>query len=81
MIAAAARGLTPEDYIRQRIAIDIALDDDPKSLDAEGIEEDLAAIEEFERIGIGIPWEEVRDWMRSWNSGAELPRPTPRKIR
>lgn len=77
--AAAARGLTPEEYVRQQIAWDIALgDDDDPSL---GVEEDRAAFEDFERTGMGIPGEEVAAWLRSLTTDNPLPRPRPRKLK
>ncbi len=77
--AAEARGLTPEEYVRQQLAWDLALGDDP--IDTPGVEEDEAAIADFERTGMGVPWEEMRDWMKSWGTANELPRPQPRKLR
>jgi hypothetical protein len=77
--AAQARGLTPEEYVRQQLAWDIALGDDP--VEQAGVEEDEAALADFERTGMGVPWEEVRDWMKSWGTANELPRPQPRKLR
>lgn len=79
--AAEARGLSPEEYVRQQVAMGIAFGDDPALLNDEGLEEDLAAVAEFERSGVGIPWEDVRDWLRSIGTDTELPRPTARKIR
>jgi hypothetical protein len=77
--AAQARGLSPEEYVRQQLAWDIALgdDDDP----ALGVEEDVAAYEDFERTGIGIPGEEVEAWLRSLTTDNPLPRPRPRKLK
>jgi hypothetical protein len=79
--AAQARGLSPEDFVRKQLAFDIALDDRRSGFDAEDVEEDVAAAEEFDRTGVGIPWEEVRDWMSSWGTENELPPPEPRKLR
>ena len=53
--------------------------DDP--FDTPGVEEDEAALADYERTGMGVPWEEVRDWMKSWGTANELPRPQPRKLR
>jgi len=77
--AAEARRLTPEVYVRQQLAWDIALGDDEAN--QLGIEEDEAALADFEQTGRGVPWEEVRDWMKSWGTANELPRPQPRKLR
>ncbi|MGE0828493.1 MAG: hypothetical protein AB7O04_03980 [Hyphomonadaceae bacterium] len=78
--AAAARGLTPEEYVRQQLAYDMALGNDSALL-SEGAEEDLAAIEEFERTGEAIPAEEVFAWLQSLHTENPLPRPKPHKIR
>lgn len=78
--AAEARGLTPEEYVRQQIAWDIAIGDD----DADpsfGVEEDRAAFEDFERNGVGIPGDEVEAWLRSLSTENPLPRPRPRKLK
>ncbi len=78
--AAEARGLTPEEYVRQQIAWDIAIGDD----DAEpafSVEEDLAAFEDYERTGMAIPGEEVEAWLRSLTTDNPLPRPRPRKLK
>jgi predicted transcriptional regulator len=42
--------------------------------------EDARRAEAFERTGKGVPWNEVRDWMRSWGTARELPMPKPRKL-
>lgn len=42
--------------------------------------EDARRAEAFERTGKGVPWNEVRDWMRSWGTAQELPMPKPRKL-
>ena len=52
--AAEARGLSPEEYVRQQLAWDIALGDDP--IEQAGVEEDEAAVADFERTGMGVPW-------------------------
>jgi hypothetical protein len=79
--AAEARGLAPEDYVRQQLAFDIASGGDGAALDDDDIEQDLAAAADFERTGVGLAWDEVRAWMASWGTAEELPRPTPRKLR
>jgi hypothetical protein len=42
--------------------------------------EDALASEESQRTRMGVPWEEVDAWMRSWRTPAELPPPKPRKL-
>lgn len=73
--AAEARGLTPEEYVRMQLAFDICMGDDIADVDQPGVEEDRAALSDFERTGMGIPWEEVRDWMSLWGTANERPRP------
>jgi hypothetical protein len=46
----------------------------------EVLAEDARRLAEYERTGKGVPWEEVRAWMRSWGSQNELPPPKPRKL-
>ncbi len=79
--AAEARGLSPEDYVRQQLTADIARDRGAAAWDDDDVTEDLAALADFEKTGMGVPWDEVRAWMKSWGTANELPRPAPRKIR
>jgi hypothetical protein len=79
--AAQARGLSPEDYVRQQLAFEVAFAGGGDAYDDDDIEPDLAAIADFERTGMGLAWDEVRAWMASWGTAEELPRPTPRKLR
>ena len=46
----------------------------------EALAEDAADWEEYQRSGIGVPWEEVKAWMESWGTPNELPAPKPRKL-
>jgi len=78
--AAEARGLTPEEYVRQQLAWDIALGDDEPDPPL-SVEEDRAAFDDFERTGMGIPGEEVEAWLRSLTTDNPLPRPRPRKLK
>lgn len=79
--AAAARGVSPEEYVRQRLAFDAAIGADSSGLDDDDIGDDLTAAAAFERTGQGVPWAEVRDWMQSWGTAKEKSRPAPRKLR
>lgn len=79
--AARERGVAPEEYVRQRIATDLALGANTDQLDDDDVEADLVAAADFEHTGMGVPWDEVRAWMTSWGSANELPRPIPRKLR
>jgi len=44
---------------------------------SEALEEDARRLAEFERTREGVPWEEVKDWLRSWGTPNELPAPNP----
>lgn len=44
------------------------------------IEDDLAAIEEYDRTGEAIPSDEVFAWLRSLHTDDPLPRPRARKL-
>jgi len=46
----------------------------------EALAEDVRELAEFKRTGIGVPWEEVSAWMKSWGTPNELPMPKPRKL-
>lgn len=74
--AAEARGLSPEEFVRQQIAFDIAaydIDDDAAE------DEEIAA--EFDRTGIALDGEEVMAWLQSVGTANELPRPSARKVK
>ena len=42
--------------------------------------EDARRTAALERTGKGVPWNEVRDWLRSWGTADERPMPKPRKL-
>ena len=46
----------------------------------EVLAEDARRLAEFERTREGVPWDEVKAWMRSWGTRDELPAPTARKL-
>jgi hypothetical protein len=46
----------------------------------EALEEDARRLADFERTREGVPWEEVKDWLRSWGTLNELPAPKPRQL-
>lgn len=41
--------------------------------------EDARRFADFQRTHEGVPWEEVKAWMKSWGTPNELPPPKPRK--
>ncbi len=46
----------------------------------EGLAEDARRLAEFEATRVGVPWDEMKAWMETWGTSAELPPPTPRKL-
>jgi len=62
-------------------------DDDVKPFDeidpeyaVERARQDAPGIAQF-RSGLGVPHAEVVEWVRSWDTERELPRPKPHEIR
>ena len=43
-------------------------------------EDDARRFAGFQRSPEGVPWEEVKAWMKSWGTPNELPPPKPRKL-
>jgi hypothetical protein len=85
---ASARGMSVGEFLA-----DLAGDENllPPALEAmrlagegpwapEILAEDRRRLDEFNRTGEGIPWDEVKAWMRSWGTPEELPAPKPRKL-
>ena len=46
----------------------------------EGLAEDARRLAEFRATRVGVPWDEIKTWMDTWGTSAELPPPTPRKL-
>lgn len=44
------------------------------------IAEDHRRLDEFRKSGVAAPLDEVKDWVASWGSANELPRPVARRI-
>ncbi len=42
--------------------------------------EDARRFADFQRSHEGVPWEEVKAWMKSWGTPNESPPPKPRKL-
>jgi hypothetical protein len=84
---ARARGLSLQELLSD-IATTSAWPEDLETMRKESrgpwspevIAADVRAVEEFERTGEGIPFEEVKEWMNSWGTEHELPMPKPRKL-
>lgn len=51
-----------------------------RALGPDILAENARRIEDFQRSGEAIPWDEVRAWMQSWGTPDELPPPKPRKL-
>lgn len=79
--AAEARGLAPQEYARLQLAYGIGLDSEDHAFIDDDIAEDVAAIEEYDRTGMGIPGEDVIAWLRSLSTDNPLPRPTLRRLK
>ncbi|HVY86134.1 MAG TPA: hypothetical protein VG943_13450 [Caulobacterales bacterium] len=78
--AAAARGLSPEEFVRLQVAYGVGLDDEDHAF-ADDIAEDEASAEHYDRTGIGVPGDKVIAWLRSLSTANPLPRPAPRKLK
>jgi len=76
--AAEARGISPEEFVRRQIAMDVALESEIADDDF-AVDEAIAA--EFDRTGVGVPGDEVVAWLKSLGTDHELPRPQPRKLK
>jgi hypothetical protein len=42
--------------------------------------EDARRLAEFEHTRMGVPWDEIKAWMETWGTPAELSPPVPRKL-
>jgi hypothetical protein len=42
--------------------------------------EDARRLAEFEYTRVGVPWGEIKAWMETWGTPAELSPPVPRKL-
>lgn len=71
-----ARGREPSEIVSDALALLDSISDG----DEPDVQEDLRRLHEFERTGEAVPLEEVKAWVRSWGTAAELPPPQPRKI-
>lgn len=83
---AADEGVTPDVLAARIIAKQLADPDSGFSEDittgwvSHDLEADRAALDEFERTRMGVPWEEIEAWMMSWGTEAPLSRPPVRKL-
>ena len=78
--AAEACNMPVEDYLRTVLKREAA--DAAEALGwNESVDEDLAAVKDYEDTGEGIPWEEIKPWLESLTTDDPLPRPKPRKLK
>ena len=54
------------------------MDDDPWSPSI--LQEDARRLAEFKRTRIGVPWQEIKEWMETWGTAGERAPPVPRKL-
>jgi hypothetical protein len=85
---AKARGMSLAEFLADIACNEEALPADLAQLRAnsagpwspEALEDDARRLAEFERNRIGVPWQEVKAWMESWDTPNELPSPKPRRV-
>jgi predicted transcriptional regulator len=58
----------------------VALLDSVVDIAGPDIAEDRRRLDAFNRNRAAVPLDDVKDWVASWGSANELPRPAPRKI-
>ena len=83
---AAARGQTVSELIADLVSDESS--PDLESMRAAGcgpwspeiLAEDARRFADFQRTHEGVPWEDVKAWMKSWGTSNELPPPKPRKL-
>lgn len=80
--AAEACELSVEDYVRLALSAEARRASEALGWDADpNWEQDVADLEEYDRTGEAVAWEDVEAWMKSWDSGKELPVPASRKLK
>jgi hypothetical protein len=85
---AKARGMTLAEFLADVACNQEALPADLAKMRASGegpwspqaLDEDARRLAEFERTREGLPWHEIRAWIRSWGIPNELPIPKPRRL-
>ena len=58
----------------------VALVDAVVDIAGPDIAEDRRRLDAFKRTRVAVPLDNVKDWVASWGSANELPRPAPRKL-
>ena len=62
------------------IAEAVALLDSVVDIAGPDVAEDRRRLDEFRRTNEAVSLDDVKAWVASWGTGAELPRPRPRKL-
>ena len=58
----------------------VALLDSVVDIGGPDIAEDRRRLDAFNQTHATVPLDDVKDWVTSWGSANELPRPTPRRV-
>jgi hypothetical protein len=83
---AAARGQTVSELLADLVSDESSPDLESMRSAGRGpwspdiLAEDARRFADFQRSQEGVPWEEVKAWMKSWGTPNELPPPKPRKL-
>lgn len=78
--AADACDMPFEEYARRVLEREAHLAAEALGWNDQSIEDDLAALDDYEKEGEAIPAEEVFAWLRSLHTDNPLPRPRARKL-
>lgn len=74
---AAERGVSLDEFLTQVGGVE---EEGMVELSPEELAELEARVAEWERDRLGVPAEEVFQWMKSWGTPDELPPPRPRRL-
>ncbi|PZQ15755.1 MAG: hypothetical protein DI565_07845 [Ancylobacter novellus] len=74
---AAERGVSLDEFLTQVGGVE---EEGMVELSPEELAELEARVAEWERDRLGVPAEEVFQWMKSWGTSDELPPPRPRRL-
>lgn len=85
---AAARGVSVSRLVADLVVAEAALSADIAAIREAGegpwspemLEDDMRRSTAFEQSRLGVPWNEMESWLRSWGSPEERPPPKPRKL-
>ncbi len=85
---AAARGMSVSDLLADLAGVEEALPAGLLAMRSAGqgpwspeiLAEDARRLADFQRAREGVPWDEIKTWMRSWGTPNELPSPKARRL-